>query len=245
MQAFDICKLHRFDTGKQVFEVPIYRNKSVHWMSLPARDILGNPLDGNDREIYRSLKSEFPGLKFCSAKQTHSTNIKQVDFDEEFYQIENCDGLVTNLDQTAIIIRTADCLPIFLFSDQQIGLLHAGHRGVLNNIIKEWHENFYQKPTYLILGDHIKHCCFQVHSDIYERFLNLGQLNNGAIRSINDTQWTISLSNILRNQWNGLKLANERFFDFSNCTCCNISNHSYRRSGGTLQQRLGHVIFKI
>lgn len=245
MQAFDVCKLHRFDTGSQVFEVPIYQNQSVHWLSLPAKDILGNPLDGNDRGVYRSLRAKFPELRFCSAKQTHSTNIQIIDFDKEFHQIENCDGLVTSLRQTAIIIRTADCLPIFLFNDQQIALLHAGHRGILNNIIRNWHENFLHESTHLILGDHIKHCCFQVHSDVYDRFFNIKELSSGAIRSINKKQWTISLSEILKNQWNQLNLGNERFFDFSNCTCCNIFNHSYRRSGGSLQQRLGHVIFKL
>lgn len=245
MHIYESSKLMRFNTGNQIFEAVVFQNKSVHWMSLPARDIDGNPLDGNNRDVYRSLRSTYPDLSFCSAEQIHSNNIETVKIKSEFNQMPNCDGLITSLSNIALIIRTADCMPIFIFDENHIAILHAGHRGIYENIIQRWYSMRGSMDSQLVLGDHIKHCCFKVHEDLYSRFKDLPYLAPNTIRSVNSDQWSISLVATVLSQWIQLGLNREQFFDFSTCTCCNAFTHSYRRSGGKLHERLGHLIFKI
>lgn len=50
------------------------------------------------------------------------------------------DGLITNLRNVLLCIRTADCLPLFMHTDPHkenkiIGILHAGWRGIYRGII--------------------------------------------------------------------------------------------------------------
>lgn len=47
------------------------------------------------------------------------------------------DSLATNNENIILVIRTADCLPIFLFNKDKnvIGLIHAGWRGLARDII--------------------------------------------------------------------------------------------------------------
>ncbi|MEE2923641.1 MAG: polyphenol oxidase family protein [bacterium] len=244
MNAFDSCKLYRFDTGRQIFETVIYQNGYVHWLSLPSIDISGRSLNGNDRDIYRSLRSVFPKLKFTSAEQVHSNKVSNANSQSEFEKKKKCDGLVTADFDKALIIRTADCIPVFIFNQQQVGLLHAGHKGIQANILEKWNLYSLDQPSYLVVGDHIKSCCFKVHRDVEMKFSNLPYANNDSIVKINDSQWCVSLVKILYNQWHRLERTPEHFFDFSNCTCCNKNLYSYRRSGESLKERTGHVIFR-
>ena len=245
MKAFDLSKLYRFSTGYQTFETVIYRKGSIYWLSLPSRDINGKPLDGNNRDVYRSLRQTFPGLNFVSAEQTHSNNVLNVKAPSEFVQEHNCDGLITQETDTALIIRTADCLPVFIFNNKSVALLHAGHKGIKANILQNWNSLSSNDSSQLIVGDHIKSCCFKVRKDVENIFRNLNQFNQNSIVKINQNQWSISLVKILRNQWNSSKRSFEHFFDYSNCTCCNENMHSYRRSGRNLAERSGHVIFRL
>ena len=41
-------------------------------LGLPSKDVNGKPLDGNNRDVYRSLRTSFPDLNFTSAEQIHS-----------------------------------------------------------------------------------------------------------------------------------------------------------------------------
>src|SRR3989338_3312478 len=53
--------------------------------------------------------------------------------------LEEADGLVTKTARLPLAIRTADCLPVFLYDQRQqcIGLIHAGWKGGQKNIITE------------------------------------------------------------------------------------------------------------
>lgn len=71
-------------------------------------------------------------------RQTHSTNVKIVNHlpiaDSD---VENIDGLVTNLHDVVIGVSTADCVPVILADpvNDIIGVAHAGWRGAINGIL--------------------------------------------------------------------------------------------------------------
>ena len=53
--------------------------------------------------------------------------------------IPKCDGLLTGTARIALIVQTADCLPVFMYNpkSQWIGILHAGWRGLVGGIIEK------------------------------------------------------------------------------------------------------------
>src|SRR5438270_2176366 len=78
-----------------------------------------------------------PELRFIGLKQTHSNAIHEIKADNLWKWPDNNlpegDGLVTDAAGIALVIQTADCLPI-LIHDQQgqsIAACHAGWRGAV------------------------------------------------------------------------------------------------------------------
>ena len=70
-------------------------------------------------------------------RQTHSVNV--VIIGKEIPDLEGVDGMVTCRDDVALVVNTADCLPI-VFNDSKhgiVGVAHGGWRGLYGGIIEE------------------------------------------------------------------------------------------------------------
>ena len=76
-------------------------------------------------------------------KQVHGNKISNVDIKNYSYV---ADGIITREKNKVIAIKTADCIPIVIYStcSNIICILHAGRKGIEYNIIKN---------AYKILGD--------------------------------------------------------------------------------------------
>lgn len=76
------------------------------------------------------------------------------------------DGLISNTKEQVLLIRTADCLPIFIYDQKRykIALLHAGKRGLFSGIIKECLKKMASDPKDLLVvfGPHIRKCCYSI-----------------------------------------------------------------------------------
>src|SRR3989338_9048713 len=84
--------------------------------------------------------------------------------------IAGCDALVTTVPALALVIRTADCLPVF-FADAArgvIGLAHVGWRGVAAElparVVAFFRHGFFSAPQGLraTIGPCIRACCYDV-----------------------------------------------------------------------------------
>lgn len=110
--------------------------------------------------------------------QTHSTICHRVDGQ---YHIEALtgDGLVTSDVGHALMIMTADCLPIALGNADgtEIANLHAGWRGLANGMIEQTIQQMKIKPTWAWLGTAISQPCFEVGQEVKDRFIqSYGQI---------------------------------------------------------------------
>ncbi|HLE12528.1 MAG: hypothetical protein A2504_03610 [Bdellovibrionales bacterium RIFOXYD12_FULL_39_22] len=130
--------------------------------------------------------------------------------------------------EEAYAILTADCLPL-LFVGDKIVFLHAGWRGLHQNIIttKTVKENL---PTYLFIGPHIKSCCYEVSPAFVKNFadptLFLKRNQNGQERIFFDMEQFV-----IRTASAAFK--NIDIISSNICTCCSKSFHSYRKDGTT------------
>ena len=84
------------------------------------------------------------------------------------------DGLITNTPSVALMVFTADCVPILLHDPIKnvIGAVHAGWRGIALNIvgeaIKKMEATFDCKPENIkaAIGPCISKCCYETDSDV-------------------------------------------------------------------------------
>ncbi len=111
-----------------------------------------------------------------TAKQIHSAVIHHITSVPE--EPLTGDGLITNLPEVVISVRTADCLPVLLADrrNKAAGAFHAGWRGTLARIVEkgvgEMHAKFGSKPKDIMaaIGPGIQRCCYEVSEDFRDKF---------------------------------------------------------------------------
>jgi YfiH family protein len=90
----------------------------------------------------------------------------------------NGDGLVTFQPNTALVIRTADCVPIFCYSKirPMVALIHAGWRGALNGISEKLIHwllgiGFTEEELQVFVGPAISKKNYLVQWDVAQHFM--------------------------------------------------------------------------
>ena len=110
-----------------------------------------------------------------SSHQIHSAKVRYVTEADRCRVFDDCDGFVTDRKGVALIVKTADCVPILL-ADQQAGVvaaLHAGWRGTVNGIATVGVEEMLRLGARLenirvAIGACIHKCCFEVQQDFVD-----------------------------------------------------------------------------
>ena len=89
--------------------------------------------------------------------------------------VGRCDALATALASAALVVQTADCVPILLAAPSAVGAAHAGWRGSAKNVAAEAVralEALGAKPSTLRawIGPAIGSCCYEVGGDVAAQF---------------------------------------------------------------------------
>jgi len=87
--------------------------------------------------------------------------------------ISENDGLITNVPNTAIIVQTADCVPLLLYNREKkvIGAIHAGRKGtdlrIAEKAVGIFADKFgaAAKDTLAVIGPSIGPCCYQIDQE--------------------------------------------------------------------------------
>ena len=116
-------------------------------------------------EVY----SDKPNLELVQVNQKHTNKV--VEFTGKDLGHIEADGIISSraaLANTALAIKTADCLPI-LFVGEKIALIHAGWRGLADNILNSplLREEDWKR---ILIGPSIRH--YEVQSDFKGYFPN-------------------------------------------------------------------------
>lgn len=175
-------------------------------------------------------------MNFVTCNQTHSDNIHIVKQTDIGKVIKNCDGLITNLSNITISIKTADCLPISIEDKVKkvIGVIHAGWKGTEKEIIKKaiklMIKNFKSNPEdiEIFIGPAIDKDNYLVRKDVANGFLDKFP---ECLERVNDDQWKLDLVkiNILQLLEIGILKKNMKL---SNISTFKDKNYpSYRRDG--------------
>ena len=109
------------------------------------------------------------GLGLRYLKQVHGN---QVIDDAHFKQCgQVADGLVSEEKKLALVIRTADCIPLHIWDHHRIAMIHAGWRSIRAGIISRSVQDFKTCETKTIIGPSIFSNHYEVDSDLYEPWL--------------------------------------------------------------------------
>lgn len=120
-------------------------------------------------------KSSFTADSLVSAKQVHGKHVEQV---KNPGIVNQCDGLLTTRQTWPLLIRTADCASVMIYSAEQksIANLHVGWRGALAGIITTGLEKLSRPQAESVnsmkvaISPLIRGCCYEVGEEFYRNF---------------------------------------------------------------------------
>ena len=150
------------------------------------------------------------------------------------------DGLVTKKKELMLMIKVADCFPVFFYDPekQAIGLVHAGWRGVAGGIIKRgikaMTESFSSKPQNIKvgIGPGIDKCCYIVGNNVREAFRK-NRVSGHIWRTDENKNLYLDLKKTIFLELIGAGLRKENIWVTSECTSCNrVFFFSHRRDHG-------------
>lgn len=173
-------------------------------------------------------KSGFTNKKLIYMNQTHGANIEIVD-ENSSNLIENCDAIITQSPNLALMVMVADCIPIIIYDEKQkiISAIHAGRNSTFLKIAKKtaqiFIDKFNSKPENIkaVFGPSIQKCCYEVSPEMVKIVEN--SFGKEFVENRN-----IDLQAINKMQLESLGIKN---IEISNiCTKCRGENYfSYRK----------------
>ena len=125
--------------------------------------------------------------KIVTLNQIHGDLIHQVSkntFAEDGKSnfIREGDGLYTELPNRLLVVRTADCVPVFLYSNKQpfVAMIHSGWKGTNLGITERMIERaieigYAQGELYMEIGPYIQGSDYEVGNDVANFFSELGE----------------------------------------------------------------------
>ena len=96
-------------------------------------------------------------------RQVHGNEVVSVSAPGEGAGRE-ADALMTDVEDAVLAIRTADCVPIALYSSHGVAAVHAGWRGLEEGVIQRAHEVLAAAgggPQWAIVGPHIRPAAYE------------------------------------------------------------------------------------
>ena len=182
-------------------------------------------------EKNRYFLEEKTNSQITTAVQTHSCNVEIIDKNKQIY--DNTDGLISNIENSLLLMNFADCVPIILYNKKENigGIVHAGWRGTAQKIVEKAIKEFNTNPTDItaLIGPSIGKCCFETHEDVFNKLME-NKLET-ELYTKKDDKYFIDLKKINYNQLK--KMGVEEIDICSYCTCC-MSDifFSYRKELG-------------
>ena len=184
------------------------------------------------RRVARALGlGEIPIVRATQVHGTEARRIRETPSAGSVLDAGACDVLVTTLSGVALVVQTADCVPIVLAGGNAVGVAHAGWRGSAADAAGAAVEEMSRAgvPASSLrawLGPSIGPCCYEVGGEVASQFAG-----DFAHRSCNG-RFTLDLRAVSRAQLEAARVPAANISAHPACTRCGGENFaSYRRDG--------------
>ena len=117
--------------------------------------------------------------RFVSMLQVHSIIVENIETEpsERITRIDSIDGLATQLSKVALLLKTADCVPVLYYDpiEKVIAATHQGWRGTLHNMAHVAIQKLVScgcqvENIRVALGPAIGDCCNRLYDQRYQDF---------------------------------------------------------------------------
>lgn len=178
--------------------------------------------------------------------QTHSANIHRPKPSKIRVTVPDCDALVTDRPGQTLTVRTADCLPIFIWekNGKAVAVVHAGWKGTHQKIAAKTVARLKRlgcdpKNLRAAFGPAIRACCYEVGSEFMERF----PAETLRAKPEGRFQFDLVLANRLQLKAAGLLDASLR--DLKSCTACDTRTFfSFRKDPANTGRMIHWITLK-
>lgn len=193
----------------------------------------------NRKILFDSL--DIDSQRMVYPQQIHSSH---VEIAEKPGIIADCDAIISDQTNLYLSIQTADCFPVFLFDRKTkcIGLVHAGWRGVSNNILR--HTIFKMKEAYVTdpfdlfigIGPGIQQRNYQIDLPVAKHFDQIYLLPDG------ENHFKLNLQKAIIDQLRNCGVSNKHMECIDLCTFERSDLfYSYRREGKKSGRMMGLI----
>lgn len=194
----------------------------------------------------QNLKAEFPQFEFFKVHQVHGDRCVQAQPSEPMIQ---ADAHWTQTPGRALLISTADCMPIMCYSqsEKKVLAIHAGWRGVENRITLSSIESTFQSPNDLkvYIGPHILKDSFEIESQIAEKIIGPQNQDLGLTHTSHAAgKVYLDLFSLLKMQLIRMGIDHRQIHLFERNTVKDLSFHSYRRDHERSGRQLSFIVLK-
>lgn len=208
-----------------------FHKKSLHILHTTVKE---GSIEGVEAFSHLSFPKEAKFSKIVEMNQVHADHLHYVDnINHAGQKIIKTDGLITAIKGMALMIKTADCIPVVLYDQKKeiISALHVGWRGAVAQLapqaVKKIHEIFESEPKdiFAYIGPSIRQCCYVFESKPM-------QYEDPAWHPFiltNKNQWSIDLTGFIKQSLLSVGIENENIFDTNECTAHSTKWFSYFR----------------
>lgn len=196
--------------------------------------------DDNRARAFRSLGIAPDAV--LAVRQVHSRVVRVAESASPFASLPDGDGIITRNPELVPSVTVADCMPIWIFDPVTgcFGVLHSGWKGtgILRTAVELARDEWGAKPAdfRVILGPHIRDCCYTVdreRAEYFERAFGPSCVALDAAREAEGNQWPYRLSLAVANRSlaASIGIRSENIVDAGACTSCEGEYGSNRREG--------------
>lgn len=199
---------------------------------------------GDSRNSLESIQAAYPKLAIKKIRQTHSDLVV-----EASDSVTEADAHYTSEINSALLIATADCMPIMIYCSQtrRVAAIHAGWRGIANRITEKTLEKLIttgssKKEFQIWVGPHILQNSFEIDQEAYELLLNAqsGLAENEFMYKLN-SKYHVALKKILAAQIELVAPGTTKLLFLDIDTKTNSDYYSYRRDQKTKERNLSFI----
>lgn len=235
--------------------VEIFKKFQEHDLGVVFEDAHVTAFFGDRRSTPDALSLAFPDFTFIGLKQTHSNVVIRSPYEGA---MPEGDAHFTNQKKLALSIRTADCVPVLIHDLDSgfIAAIHAGWRGVENEIIRQTGRRLHEVGTNLKsarawIGPHIGVQSFEVGDDVAARL----EARFDAVRAHSDLESVIhdhdeagkkriDLVSVVRAQLGSVGIDRERTIEHVVDTVRSSNHESFRRDRDKATRQISFIALK-
>ena len=200
----------------------LFTDRSHGSFALPA-----DPGDGTSAAEQRErVLTHTKATALARGRQVHGSTVARATGKAP---AREADGQVTSLPDLALMVVSADCLPVAVGGEGAVAMLHCGWRGLAAGVLEEGVRSVRELagpgPLWALIGPGAGPCCYEVGPEVHE-----------ALEVPRD-QALLDLPGVARARLLAAGVADVG--DVGLCTICDERFYSHRREGSRAGRQAG------